>query len=1319
MIEIYHGHHCHSEFSNALLSFPDVVARLPELIQYAYDSGLSGITITEHEGISSHIKAVEYYNSMQKDRPFKLGLGNEIYLMEENEDLENREHWNTYPYYHFILIALDTEGHHQLRQLSTRAWKRSWKQGKNRRRATYYTDLEEIVKPNQGHIVASTACLGSRLDKLLLANDIDGADREVERLINIFGKDNFYIECQPAKEKATDQSKVNNLLKQTAEYHKVPMICTTDVHYLRKEDAIIHKTYLKSEDKGEREVDAFYATAYLMSPNELREHLRIDFSDDEIDNMFVRTNEISDRIKEYNLFHDPIIPQIPVEHIPKNFKIKNTFKEYYEKYPTFGYYASSERILHEKYFFYQIEQGLIDKVLNQGEDIDKYIARLEEEWIELKIISEQLNTSMASYYSTMSQIIELIWEAGSLAMPARGSAAGFLTCYLLEITQINPVPLGEYFPSWRHLNHQRKAELPDIDNDSEASKKVAIVNKMKEYFGEDRVLNVANFQKISSKIAIEKACKGLKKIAEENGENTAPYSEDTANYLKSLIPVNRGKVSSLYDAIYGNKSKGVQAVSGLKAEFEKSPDLLESAMGLEGLINNRGCHAAGVLVMNSPYTDYISAMTTADGVLESCYDLWDAEKASCIKFDMLTTICADKIHKTMDFLLDYGKIKWQGSLKETYYKYLHPDVIEYKEAKMWEILPTIYSVFQFDTPISQKALSATRPQSAMGLSAANSLLRLMPEGGGEAPIDKYKRYKESHEAWIQDTKNFGLNDEERICLWEYLGDAYGLADSQEKIMRLSQDARVAGYTLSEANKLNKAIKAKDEVLQEQARKQFFEYGQKLGTREVFLDYVWNVVFSPSFGYSFSQLHSYSYSIIALQELNLNYFYSRVYWNCACLSIEATGITDEGEDRTKSSSTDYGEVAKAIYKMKKYGVEVQPPSANESNLDFTPIEKTNSILFGIGGIAGINTDIATQIIANRPYADFKDFYRKNSYPDSFIKNQHFIQLIKAGCFDEFNPDRVKVMKQYVVLSTETKDKLTMQNLDSILKLRCPLPKPLSQPIKFKKYVCSKRFYFGQHPNFKTKKLYWLDQTAMRYFVPNCQPLMQEGVDYWEEEGRMVVVDKSLEKMLKPTMENLKGYINTPEFIKEYNKCLYRTKYQDMIEVEDVNKWSFEALSYYSLEHELAHVDFDRYNISHFADLPEEPQFIERSWGKRTWKQYDISAICGTILAKSDNNHLVTILTQDDEVVNCKLNAGQFAHYKAQLSEIGEDGKKTIVEKPWISRGQLVIMCGYRRGDDFVCKKYSNSVFQHTMMKIEKVYEDGSLDIISERYNEEDE
>lgn len=453
--------HNHTDMSNASCGFPDVINKTQDLIQRAYDLGLYGICISDHETLSSHIQALKYYNKMQKDRPFVLGLSNEIYLLDEQEDIDNRDNDGHTPYYHFILTALDTEGHKQLRQLSDKAWRRAYKQFIYRR-PTYYSDLEEIIKSNQGHVIGSTACLGSRLDNLLMSEQFHEADKEIKRLVDIFGHNNLYIECQPSREKGSQQSLVNALLWETAKLFELPIIPTTDSHYLRKEDAEIHRVYLNSQE-GEREVDDFYATAYLMDENELRCYLEHDFTTKQIDQMLEWSCELGRRIKRYDIFHKPIIPQIPRQYLP-NFTIKHTFNRYYNQYPNFGFYASEDRPLHERYFFSQIENALetkivADKVKNKV--LENYIARLDEEWKELKIISEELNTSMPSYYSTMSKIIDLIWEADSLAMPARGSSAGFLTCYLLEVTQIDPVPLGDYMPSWRHLNHERGVELPD------------------------------------------------------------------------------------------------------------------------------------------------------------------------------------------------------------------------------------------------------------------------------------------------------------------------------------------------------------------------------------------------------------------------------------------------------------------------------------------------------------------------------------------------------------------------------------------------------------------------------------------------------------------------------------------------------------------------------------------------------------------------------------------------------------------------------------------------------------------------------------------
>lgn len=825
---------------------------------------------------------------------------------------------------------------------------------------------------------------------------------------------------------------------------------------------------------------------------------------------------------------------------------------------------------------------------------------------------------------------------------------------------------------------------------------------MKEFFGEDKVLNVATFSKISSKTAIERACKGL------------GISNDTAGYLKSLIPVNRGNVSSLTEALYGNPERGIKPASGLKSEFNQYEYLEECALGIEGLITNRGIHAAGVIVCNEPYINYISAMRSPDGTLCTSYDLWDAEEAGCIKFDMLTIAAADKIHKTMDYLIKHGKLEWQGSLKATYYKYLHPDVLTYDNDEMWDTLPSIYSVFQFDTPISQKTLSATRPHKVMDLSAANSLLRLMPENVDETPIDRYKRYKSDINEWIKDTYQYGLTKEEQDILWEYLSDSYGLADSQEKVMRLSMDKRIAGYTLKEANKLRKSIAKKDKKLQEEAKQLFFDCCKRQGTDDIFADYVWNVLFSASFGYSFSQLHSYSYSVIALQELNLNYFYSPVFWNCACLSIESMGITDGSGG---NGTTDYGEVAKAIYKVKNNGIKVVAPSINRGEIEFTPDEENNTIIFGLGGISGINQQIAQQIIDNRPYVSITDFLEKNTYDGSLITQSKIAQLIKAGCFDEFCSDRVKAFKKYIAWANKKPSNLTMSNVPAI-KSTVKVPKEIFAPYNFMKYVCSKEFFYSNHPNFKSKKLYRLDDRALKYFNKNCVGMLKRGVDYWEENDVIVVVDKSLEKIFKPTIDKIKEYINTPDFIDEYYKASLRKTFSEICPNQDPNHWSFEACSYYSLNHELKAINLSQYNIEHFSNLPEEPIFVEKTLKNRTWNEYEIHAIAGTVIAKDDIRNTFTLLTVDDEVVNCKINQGSYAHYKQQLSTV-VDGKKEVVEKPWIARGNLLIVCGYRKGDDFTCKKYKNSLYRHQIQKINAIYDDGTADIQTERRAEYEE
>ena len=1303
--------HNHTDYSNASLGFPDSVNKFNDLIQSAYNLGLNGIAITDHECISGHVQMLKYYQSMKLNRPFKLILGNEIYLLSEDEDsymrgealpFDDEGNGKEYQenYYHFILNALDNEGHKQIRELSSRAWYRAYTYKGLMRRPTYYSDLEDIVTPNQGHIIASSACMGGVIPHAILDNDIQKAENAIMYFDSIFGHGNFYLELQPCYEANTEQMLVNKTLWELGHKLDIPCITTTDSHFMNKEQAFAHKVLLNAKDGGDaRETDEFYATAYLMGEEELRGYLLNTFTQEQIDELFTNTNTIGDRVQGYSFEHAPMIPQIPTENIP-TFVIEHRYRQYYDKYEDFKYYAYIENI-QDSYFFYRIERALYDLVENKSKDIETYIARLNSEFHELRLISEAFNDSMASYYTTMSKIIELIWETDSLSMPARGSGAGFLVCYLLEITQIDPVPLGDYFPFWRHLSAERGVEIADIDNDSQNAKRDAIIEAIRSYFGEDRVLNVATFSTLSAKTAIEKAGKGLKKLGYD-------ITDETIGYLKSLVPTERGQVWSLKDCFYGNTDKDRKPVKELINEINKYEHLQDCIFIFEGLIINRGIHASGILIGNEPYVDQISAMRSPNGVLCSCYDLHDAEYCGWTKVDILTIQASDKIRKTMDLLIANGHMKWQGSLKETYWKYLHPDVLDYNNKEMWDMIKQIYSIFQFDTPVAVKALNKVEPHSVMDLSATNSLLRLQGDGE-ESPLDKYARYKRDINEWYSDMTKYGLNEDEQQCLTEHLGNSYGMAESQEKVMLLSMDKRISGFSLKQANKLRKAIAKKKADVLEETKTLFFESCKNQGTRDIFAKYIWEEEFGMSFGYSFSQLHSYSYSVIALQELNLNYYYPRVYWNTACLTVESQ--SDETNERA-NGQTDYGKVAKSIYKMRKFGINVLQPDIEKSGISFTPNEEDNTILFGLGGISGINLDIAKAIIDNRPYKDFDDFYNKFHYSGSPITKSKFVTLIKGGCFDNTD-DKISAMKWLTVYENPKKESLTTANIPNAINLGVDFPQELITAYYFYKYVTDKKFFYCNDPKYKSKKHYLVMDNAIDYFEENCMNKLKEEQDYYYTENGLVVVDKALEKALKEPLDKLKEYINTQAIIDQYNTLMWQSEYQSMIGgIEDENKWAFSSISFYpNGEHELNDIDYDAYNLSHFNDLPEEPTFTLKSRGQRTWRQYEIYRICGTVLDRKDKDHMFNILTPDNEVVAINMPKGQFAYYK-QVIEING-----VKDDNWLKRGNLVMVCGYRREDAFFVKSYKNSVFQHSMALIERVNEDKTLDLRLERLQEE--
>ena len=1303
MVDTYTSLHVHSEYSSALLGFTDSIIHIKDALNWCYEHGLRGMSLSDHEGCSGFIEMEQAVSKMNLERPFQHIFANEIYLLSEQEN-ELKNDPNERPHYwHFLLNCLDEEGVHMLYELSSRAWLRSYVYRGLRRRPTFYTDIEEIIGHNQGHLVASSACLGGYLAHLILGNDKAKAKEFIKWGVKTFGKGNFFLECQPCFENNNEQITVNKTLWQLHEELNVPIIVTTDAHYLEAKDRLIHKAYLASKDGGDtREADSFYMTAHLFSPSELRDALHICFGDDQIDVMFQTTNEIADRVQTFSLKKTTQVPALP--SLPE-FKITHKYKRYYPKYEFINYFVNSKDP-YEQYYYYQVEKGLINYEVTHDIDLDKYLSQINIEMEQVKGLGDIFDHQrMCDYFTVVQKVIDLIWSEGdSLVGIGRGSAGCYVTNFLLGITGIDPQreELTEFYPWWRFCSTARSDSIFDIDIDIESFQKEKIIQAIKDYFGERRVCQVVTWGKLSARTAIERACRGM------------GISMDVAGYLRSLVPVKRGAIYSLNDCLYGNEKKGRSKVPGFANELNKYPGLLDTALAFEGLIISSGVHAGALNVLKSDFTDTGALMVSPNGAIINQYDLHHGEYGGQLKFDLLSIDALCCIRSCLNLLLDNKKIEWQGTLRKTYNHYLRYDVLEQDDKKMWGLLPTMVNAFQYDTRAGKEALRKIGAQNLTELTLANGLMRLAVSEG-EQPMDKYVRYRKDINEWYKDMTDYGIPENEQDILKELLKSYSGLMIAQATTMAVLMDKRVCGFTLKEADKARKAISKKNAEALKETEERLYRKGVECGRSKAFLDYLWNVQIEMSKSYAFDFSHSHEYSTECLQELNLYYKFPKVYWNTAVITTQAQ-VEDEREG--SAVTINYGKIAQSIYKAKSNGIIVKAPSINNSGLAFTPREEDGSILFGLGAISGINNDVTSQILSNRPYTSFVDFYNKNAYKGSLVTKSKFIQLIKAGCFDEFEPDRRIVMRQYFILSTPNVTSLAMNNIGQIKSARVPIPKSIISPYNFRKYVCNKQFKYGNHPKFKSKTLYWLDQKALKYFENHCKSSMIEGVDYWFEDDRWVIVDKSLEKLLTPSIETLKDYINTPEFLDKFNKARAKQSMIESVDGLDVNRWSFQACAFYSQEHELANVDLPKYSISHFSDLPEEPRFVERSFGKRSWKQFELSAICGTVIARTDSHKLVTILTPDNEVVNVKIPSdGAFAHYKAQLSTINPDGTKTVIEKSWFERGSLLICCGYRRGvDEFVIKKYKASIFPSQLMKITRI--DGpDIEIQTERWKEE--
>jgi hypothetical protein len=576
------------------------------MVKHVVALGQNAMSLTDHESLSGHVNFIKTIKQLKKDekipQDFKPILGNEIYLVDEDEmNIEVKNGVSNF--YHFILIAKDTKGHQQLRELSSRAWNRMFSYKGVDRVPTFYSDIEEVIGDDIGHLIASSACLGGYIPKNVLkilsddCLDIQEYKRNIHNFINwcidIFGKDDFYIELQPSH--MIEQVEYNKYVLNIAKAYGLKHIITTDAHYLKKEDRLIHKAYLTSDEDeggGNREIDDFYSSTYFFTVDELLENMNY-LDESIIIKGIENTVEVANKVEIYDLANKQVIPKVKLPN-KKDWFYDEALNKLCKQYEYINKMIISNEV-YDNFLISLIQKGIKEKI--SVEEYQDVLERVDIECKEILGISKAKEEPVSSYFITMVKNIDIIWEeANAIVAPGRGSAGGFIINDLIGITQINPLKQGIEMPHWRFISAERP-DYPDIDIDVPSHKRDIVFQCLSNYYQSigGTIVRVCTFGTETAKSTILTACRGLN------------INNDIALYLSSLIPVERGKVWSIEDCYYGDEQKNRKPISEFKNLIDEHEDkgLLNVALGIQGLINKRSSHAC---------FDENTLITTHDGL---------------------------------------------------------------------------------------------------------------------------------------------------------------------------------------------------------------------------------------------------------------------------------------------------------------------------------------------------------------------------------------------------------------------------------------------------------------------------------------------------------------------------------------------------------------------------------------------------------------------------------------------------------------------------------------------------------------------------------
>ena len=897
--------HLHNHTFHSVL---DGLTKIHDLVDKVKELGMEAAAVTDHGTMSG---ILDYYKTAKK-AGIKPIIGIETYVATRSRF--DRDPGKDKQRFHLTVLAMNNTGFHNLMKLSTRA----------NLEGMYYKpriDHELLEELNEGLIVLS-GCASGEIGVALKEDDYDRAREIAKWYKSIFG-DRYYLELQdhghPKSNTHWDvQAKINEGLIKLSKELDIEMVVTCDGHYLTHEYQDAHEILLcvgtGSYLSDEKRMSLKDFELHLTDPRDIIDHWGEEFPE-----VIRNTKKIADRCDVEIELGRILIPKYPLpdgenEH---SYLLRLTYQGLLQRYNG----ASKEEA--EKLDPDEIIPKLSDEVRERAE-------------MELGVMG---NMGYEGYFLIVQDFINWGKSQGIVFGPGRGSAAGSIVAYALNITDLDPLKYGLLFE--RFLNPDR-ISMPDIDVDIQDTRRDEVIEYCAKKYGEDHVSNIATFGKMFGRMAVRDVARVLE----------VPYAESD-RLAKLVPPPSQGRHIPLSVSIKEN--------ADLRNEYENNPtakEVLDYAIQLEGTIRSHGVHACGVVIAPDTLANYIPLEMAQKGVVATQFPMGEVEELGLLKMDFLGLSNLTIINNAMRII------------RKAYKKEINLSELPLDDKKTYELFQRgdTTGVFQLESAGMKRYLRGLKPTTFEDIIAMVALYR----PGPMQFIDSFIRRKHGEEEITY--LHSGMKNS--------LKNTYGILVYQEQFMQISKEW--CGFTGGQADTLRKAVGKKKIDLMKKVKPEFVEGAVKVGgaTKEI-AETFWTQL-EEFANYCFNKSHAACYGLIAYWTAYLKAHYPDAFM--------AALMTSDHDDTDR--------LAIEITECKHMGISVLSPDVNESFVEFAVVPNENKIRFGMSAVKGVGVGAVEEVLRARedgPFTSVEDFARRVS--TSKFNRKAWESLIKSGAFDD--------------------------------------------------------------------------------------------------------------------------------------------------------------------------------------------------------------------------------------------------------------------------------------------------------------------------------